>query len=114
RLLERPGALRSGTITAVYAVLTEADELDEPIADEVRSIVDGHISLDRRLAERGHFPAIDLGASLSRSMASLVTDAHAAAAARVRRWWAAREEKRDLIALGAYQPGSDTAVDAAL
>lgn len=114
RLLERPGATRSGSITAVYAVLTEGDDLDEPIADEVRGIVDGHISLDRRLAERGHFPAIDVGASLSRVMARLVRTDHAAAAARVRRWWAAHEEKRDLIALGAYQRGSDTAVDGAL
>lgn len=114
RLLERAGATQRGAITAVYAVLTEGDELDEPIADEVRGILDGHIVLARRLAERGHFPAIDVAASLSRSMPRLVEGAQLAAAARVRRWWAAREEKRDLIALGGYQRGSDTAVDGAL
>lgn len=114
RLLERAGATRRGAITAVYAVLTEGDDLDEPVADEVRGILDGHLVLTRRLAERGHFPALDVAASLSRSMPRLASAQQLAAAARVRRWWAAREEKRDLIALGAYQRGSDTAVDGAL
>ncbi len=114
RLLERSGATRRGSITAVYAVLTEGDDLEEPIADEVRGILDGHLVLSRRLAERGHFPAIDVGASLSRLLPSLATEPQLRAAARVRRWWAACEEKRDLIALGAYQRGTDSVVDEAL
>jgi FliI/YscN family ATPase len=114
RLLERTGAITRGSITAVYAVLTEGDELDEPIADEVRGILDGHIVLSRRLAERAHFPAIDVGASLSRLLPSLASEGQLRAAARLRRWWAAYEEKRDLIALGAYQRGADSVVDEAL
>ncbi len=114
RLLERAGATTRGSITAVYAVLTEGDELDEPIADEVRGILDGHVVLSRRLAERGHFPAIDVGASLSRLLPQLASEAQLHAAVRLRRWWAAYEEKRDLIALGAYQRGSDSGVDEAL
>lgn len=114
RLLERPGATPQGSISAVYAVLTEGDDPDDPIADEVRGILDGHVVLSRSLAERGHFPAIDVAASLSRLFPRLASEAQVRAAARVRRWWAAREEKRDLLALGAYQGGSDTAVDGAL
>ncbi len=114
RLLERAGATQRGSITAVYAVLTEGDDLDEPIADEVRGLLDGHIVLSRRLAERGHFPAIDVGASLSRFMPALAGEAHKSAAQRLRRWWAALEEKRDLIALGAYRAGTDSVVDEAL
>jgi FliI/YscN family ATPase len=114
RLLERAGATERGSITAVYAVLTEGDDLDEPIADEVRGLLDGHIVLSRRLAERGHFPAIDVGASLSRFMPAIASEAQKSAAQRLRRWWAAYEEKRDLIALGAYRAGTDSVVDEAL
>jgi FliI/YscN family ATPase len=114
RLLERAGRTHDGALSAVYAVLTEGDDPDEPITDEVRGLLDGHIVLSRRLAERGHFPAIDVAASLSRLFPRLASREQLAAAARVRRWWAAREEKRDLLALGAYQAGSDTAVDGAL
>lgn len=114
RLLERAGRTQDGALSAVYSVLTEGDDPDEPITDEVRGLLDGHVVLSRRLAERGHFPAIDLSASLSRLFPRLASAEQVAAAARVRRWWAAREEKRDLLALGAYQAGSDTAVDGAL
>ena len=101
-------------IAHVYAVLTEGEDSDDPIADEVRGLLDGHIVLSRRLAERGHFPAIDVGASLSRFMPGLASEAQQRAATRLRRLWAAYEEKRDLIALGAYQRGTDSVVDDAL
>jgi FliI/YscN family ATPase len=114
RLLERSGQGERGSITAIYAVLVEGDDLDEPIADEVRAILDGHIVLARGLAVRGHYPAIDVTASLSRVMDTVVPNEHAAAARRLRALVAAYEEKRDLIALGAYVSGSDTRVDQAI
>jgi len=114
RLIERAGATPAGAITAIYTVLVAGNDLDEPIADEVRGLVDGHIVLDRRLAQRGHFPPIDVVASVSRA-ALAVTDArHAEAAARVRARLAIYEEHRDLIVLGAYQAGRDRAVDDAV
>jgi flagellar biosynthesis/type III secretory pathway ATPase len=88
--------------------------MDEPIADEVRGLVDGHIVLDRRLAQRGHFPPVDVVASVSRLMGRVVDPRHAAAAATVRARLAIYEEHRDLITLGAYQAGRDAHVDAAV
>jgi type III secretion protein N (ATPase) len=114
RLIERTGATPRGVITAIYTVLVAGNDLDEPIADEVRGLVDGHIVLDRRLAQRGHFPPIDVVASASRLMTRVVDPAHAAAAARVRARLAIYEEHRDLITLGAYQAGRDRAVDDAV
>jgi flagellar biosynthesis/type III secretory pathway ATPase len=114
RLIERAGATVAGAITAIYTVLVAGNDLDEPIADEVRGLVDGHIVLDRRLAQRGHFPPIDVVASVSRLMPRVVDAAHAAAAARVRTRLAIYEEHRDLITLGAYQAGRDRAVDDAV
>jgi len=114
RLVERAGATPTGVITAIYTVLVAGDDLDEPIADEVRGLVDGHIVLDRRLAQRGHFPAIDVVASASRLMKRVVDAGHAEAAARVRARLAIYEEHRDLITLGAYQAGRDRAVDDAV
>jgi type III secretion protein N (ATPase) len=114
RLVERTGATPAGVITAIYTVLVAGDDLDEPIADEVRGLVDGHIVLDRRLAQRGHFPPIDVVASASRLMTRVVAAAHAEAAARVRARLAIYEEHRDLITLGAYQAGRDRAVDDAV
>lgn len=114
RLVERAGATRDGAITALYTVLVAGNDMDEPIADEVRGLVDGHIVLDRRLAQRGHFPPIDVVASVSRLMPKLVDPQHAAAAARVRERLAIYEEHRDLITLGAYQSGSDRKVDDAV
>lgn len=114
RLVERAGAASRGVITAIYTVLVAGDDLDEPIADEVRGLLDGHIVLDRRLAQRGHFPPVDVVASVSR-LASRVVDArHAEAAARVRARLAVYEEHRDMIVLGAYQAGRDRAVDDAV
>jgi type III secretion protein N (ATPase) len=114
RLIERTGATQHGVITAIYTVLVAANDLDEPIADEVRGLVDGHIVLDRRLAQRGHFPPIDVVASASRLMTRVVDAGHAEAAARIRARLAIYEEHRDLITLGAYQAGRDRAVDDAV
>jgi type III secretion protein N (ATPase) len=114
RLLERTGNRARGGISAVYTVLVAGGDLDEPIADEVRAILDGHVVLDRRLAEQGRFPAIDPLASVSRVMAQVTDPAHRAAAARARALLAALEEVRELVRLGAYQPGSDPIADRAL
>jgi ATP synthase in type III secretion protein N len=114
RLIERTGATPHGAITAIYTVLVAGNDLDEPIADEVRGLVDGHVVLDRRLAQRGHFPPIDVIASASRLMARVVSREHTEAAGRMRAQLAIYEEHRDLIALGAYQPGRDRAVDDAV
>jgi type III secretion protein N (ATPase) len=114
RLLERTGADDKGSITALYTVLVAGGDMDEPIADEVRGILDGHVVLSRELASRGHWPAIDVLASLSRLMPAVAGGSERAAAARVRAWLAAYDRHRDLIALGAYQRGSDPMTDAAL
>lgn len=114
RLIERTGATPAGSITAIYTVLVAGNDLDEPIADEVRGLVDGHIVLDRRLAQRGHFPPIDIVASGSRLMPRVVEPGHLAAAGAVRARLAIYEDHRDLITLGAYQAGRDRAVDAAV
>jgi type III secretion protein N (ATPase) len=114
RLLERTGNRERGGITALYTVLVAGGDLEEPIADEVRGLLDGHVVLDRRIAERGRFPAIDPLASLSRLMPAITTAAHRAAAARLRAVVAAAERVRDLVAVGAYRRGSDAETDAAL
>ena len=90
------------------------DDLEDPIADEVRSLLDGHVVLDRRIAERGRWPAVDVLASLSRVMTQVTPPEHQRLAARMRVLLAAYEERRDLIVLGAYQPGSDPLVDEAI
>lgn len=114
RLIERAGATPKGAITGLYTVLVAGNDLDEPIADEVRGLVDGHIVLDRRLAQRGHFPPIDVVSSVSRLMHRVVDPQHGEAAARVRAQLAVYEEHRDLITLGAYQAGRDPTVDVAI
>jgi len=114
RLIERAGATPKGAITGLYTVLVAGNDLDEPIADEVRGLVDGHIVLDRRLAQRGHFPPIDVVSSVSRLMHRVVDPRHGDAAAHVRAQLAVYEEHRDLITLGAYQAGRDPTVDAAI
>jgi ATP synthase in type III secretion protein N len=114
RLLERSGQGEQGSITAIYTVLVEGGDMEEPIADEVRGILDGHIVLDRRIAARGHYPAIDVTVSLSRVMEAVTAKPHLVAARRVRSLLGAYEEKRDLIALGAYAKGSDPRVDQAI
>ncbi|HEY8429789.1 MAG TPA: FliI/YscN family ATPase [Sandaracinaceae bacterium] len=113
-LLERSGMAERGSITAVYTVLVEGGDLEEPIADEVRGILDGHVVLDRELGARGRWPAIDPLRSLSRVMDRLVTSAHRDAARTLREHLAIYEAKRDLVLLGAYERGSDRRLDAAL
>jgi type III secretion protein N (ATPase) len=113
-LVERAGTSERGSITALYTVLVEGDDLDEPIADELRGVLDGHIVLGRELAARGHFPAVDVPRSLSRLADRLMSREHAAAAAAVRAHIAVHEQNRDLLALGAYVKGSDARLEAAL
>ncbi len=114
RLLERTGNRARGGITALYTVLVAGGDLEEPIADEVRGILDGHVVLDRTVAAAGRFPAIDVLQSLSRVMPAVTASAHREAAARVRALLAAHARVRDLVALGAYRPGADPEADAAL
>jgi flagellum-specific ATP synthase len=116
RLVERAGvdSRSGGSITAIYTVLADGDDNDDPIVDTARAIVDGHIVLSRQLSEQSIFPAIDIGRSLSRVMADIVSDEHLAAAAAYRRLWAAYEENRDLILMGAYRPGNDAIIDEAV
>ncbi len=113
-LLERSGTSPDGSITALYTVLVEGGDMEEPIADEVRGILDGHIVLDRSLAVRGRFPAIDPLVSLSRVMDGIVGDAHKEGARKLREHLGLYESKRDLVLLGAYKKGSDPKLDAAL
>ncbi|HET6281462.1 MAG TPA: type III secretion system ATPase SctN [Polyangia bacterium] len=114
RLLERTGNSARGSITALYTVLVAGGDMDEPIADEVRGILDGHIVLSREIAARNQWPAVDVLASLSRVMTAVADREHKAAAARVREIMAAYERQRDLILLGAYQRGSDPRTDEAI
>lgn len=114
RLLERSGRNERGSITAFYTVLVEGDDANEPISDTVRGILDGHIMLSRKLAHRGHWPAIDVLASVSRSMKDIVTAEHRAAAEKLKQLLAAHREAEDMIAIGAYQPGSNPLVDQAI
>ncbi len=114
RLLERAGRRQRGVITGLYAVLVAGGDMEEPIADEVRGILDGHVVLDRGLAGRSHWPAIDVLRSLSRSMPAVTSEVHRAAAGRLREVLATYERQRDLIALGAYRHGSDPRTDEAI
>lgn len=113
-LMERTGPGAAGSITAVYTVLVDGDDMDEPIADISRATLDGHIVLRRQLASAGHYPPIDVLGSVSRLMARVVSPAHAAAAARLRSLLAAYEDARDLVSIGAYVRGADPQVDRAL
>ena len=114
-LLERagPGEKGKGSVTAVYSVLAEGEDMEDPIVDHVRSVVDGHIVLSRRLANKNHFPAIDVLASLSRVMAEVVDDDATARAAAMRDDLAHLRDAEDLIRLGAYVPGASLELDSA-
>lgn len=114
KLLERAGNFQSGSITGIYTVLVEGDDTNEPISDTVRSIIDGHIVLSRDLAHKNHFPAIDIGASISRLMSDIATPEHKAAAARVRDMLAEYNKNIDLISIGAYKHGSNPKLDEAV
>jgi len=114
RLLERAGTSEAGSITGLYTVLVDGDDMNEPIADAARSILDGHIVLTRSLAHAGHYPAIDVLQSVSRLIGEIVSPELAAAGQSVRSALAILREKEDLIAIGAYQPGTDDLLDAAI
>lgn len=114
RLLERAGSGVSGTITGIYTVLVDGDDHDEPIADAARSILDGHVVLTRKLATAGHFPSIDVLESVSRVVSRVTTKEQRAAATVLRSAMAARRDIQDLLDVGAYVPGSNPVVDAAM
>jgi len=114
RLLERSGRSEQGSITGIYTVLVEGDDLNDPIADAVRGTLDGHIVLSRRLANRGQFPAVDVLQSISRVMPDVTTDAHRAAVQKVRRTMAVWDEIEDLVNIRAYPKGTNAEYDLAI
>ncbi|MCU7555021.1 flagellar protein export ATPase FliI [Alteromonas sp. ASW11-19] len=115
-LVERAGngSDKQGSITAFYTVLTEGDDLQDPIADAARAILDGHVVLSRSLADSGHYPAIDIEASISRVMPMVVSDEHLMQARRIRQVYSNYKQNQDLIAIGAYAKGSDPRIDLAI
>jgi len=114
RLLERAGTAAQGSITAIYTVLVEGDDMEEPLADTVRGTLDGHIVLSRALAEGGHYPPIDPLRSVSRLTGRVSTPVHLGLARRFRELWATYDRNADLIRIGAYAPGSDPVLDTAI
>lgn len=114
KLLERSGNFEKGSITGVYTVLVEGDDTNEPIADTVRGILDGHIVLSRSLAAANHFPAIDVGASISRLMVDIVSEEHQKTAGRIRDIMSTYEKNADLVSIGAYKAGTNPKLDYAL
>lgn len=114
KLLERSGKFEKGSITGIYTVLVEGDDTNEPVADTVRGILDGHIVLSRKLANENHFPAIDINASISRLMVNIVSEQHRQVASRLRDILSIYEKNEDLIAIGAYKSGSNPKLDFAI
>ena len=114
KLLERSGNFSKGSITGVYTVLVEGDDTNEPIADTVRGILDGHIVLSRQLANSNHYPAIDVSASISRLMVEIVSPEHRQLASRIRDIMSVYEKNADLVAIGAYKPGTNRKLDFAM
>lgn len=114
KLLERSGNFNQGSITGVYTVLVEGDDTNEPISDTVRGILDGHIVLSRQLASENHFPAIDIGASISRLMVEVVEKEHRFLASRLRNMLSLYQKNADLISIGAYKRGTNDALDEAV
>lgn len=114
RLLERAGNGRTAGITGIYTVLVEGDDFSEPVADHVRSVLDGHVVLTRELAASGHYPAIDVLQSASRVRDQVIDPAHRDAARDIQRLLGIYREKEDLVSVGAYQPGSDPQLDQAI
>ena len=113
--LERPGTVAGeGSITGIYTILVEGDDMNDPVSDTVRSILDGHIVLSRELAAQGHFPPVDVLESVSRVMTSVVSEDHGASAQRMKSLMAAYRRAADLIAIGAYKQGTDPEVDRAI
>jgi flagellum-specific ATP synthase len=116
QLVERAGnnADGSGSITAFYTVLTEGDDLQDPVADAARAILDGHVVLSRALADEGHYPAIDIEGSISRAMPNIISAEHLRSAQRLRHLYSRYQQSRDLISVGAYVAGSDIETDIAI
>ena len=114
KLLERSGNFKTGSITGIYTVLVEGDDTNEPIADTVRGILDGHIVLSRRLATQNHYPAIDVNASISRLMNDIVPPEHRDLAAKIRDLLSVYYQNYDLISIGAYKPGMNRRLDEAV
>jgi flagellum-specific ATP synthase len=114
KLLERTGTNEKGTITAFYTVLVDGDDMNEPIADTVRGILDGHIVLDRSLANKGQFPAVNILKSISRVMNQIVSDQQKKNAAKLRELLATYMNSEDLINIGAYKRGSNREIDDAI
>jgi flagellum-specific ATP synthase len=114
KLLERSGTSPDGSITALYTVLVDGDDMNEPVADAVRSILDGHVVLTRELAHAGHYPAIDVLQSVSRLEREIAAPDVLEGAMHMRSLLAAYRDKRDLIAIGAYERGSDPLADRAI
>jgi flagellar biosynthesis/type III secretory pathway ATPase len=114
RLLERAGTSDKGSITGMYTVLAEGDDMQDPIADTVRSILDGHVVLSRTLAQENHYPAIDVLQSVSRLFGLLSSPEHLAASGVIRDAMFAYQQARDLINIGAYVAGSNPQIDRAL
>jgi flagellum-specific ATP synthase len=110
----RDASGRGGSITAFYTVLTEGDDQQDPIADAARAILDGHVVLSRSLAESGHYPAIDIEASISRAMTALIAPAQFEAVRHVKQMLSRYQRNRDLISVGAYAPGHDAQLDRAI
>jgi flagellum-specific ATP synthase len=114
-LLERAGNFTSGgSITGFYTVLVEGDDLNDPVADSVRSLLDGHVVLSRDLAWRNHYPCIDILGSVSRLMPDLVPQPYMQMAGRIREWMSTHQKAEDMINIGAYAKGSNPKIDMAL
>lgn len=114
RLIERLGCAETGSITGILTVLVENDDLTDPVADSAKSLLDGHIVLSRKLADRGHYPAVDVLASVSRLMPAVVSKEHKAAARKLKEIYATYADAEDLINIGAFSPGSNRRIDGAI
>jgi len=116
QLVERAGngGDGQGSITAFFTVLTEGDDLQDPIADAARAILDGHIVLSRELTDAGHYPAVDIGSSISRVMPMVTSDEHQQLARQLKQIYSLYQQNKDLIAIGAYTKGSDPRIDQAI
>jgi len=114
RLIERLGCCPQGSITGILTVLAEGDDLNDPVADSARSLLDGHIVLSRKLADRGHYPAIDILQSISRLMPAVASEDHKKAALKIREIYATYTDAEDLIQIGAFSPGSNRRIDGSI
>jgi flagellum-specific ATP synthase len=114
RLIERLGRAQNGSITGILTVLVENDDLTDPVADSARSLLDGHIVLSRKLADRGHYPAVDILGSVSRLMPAVTTEKHKATAQKLKEIYATYIDAEDLINIGAFSPGSNRRIDGAI